>query len=169
MFVLCPSEMHRIRSGWILTCDSVHSLWLLSVIWCPYWESTPLAPWTNISLLYFRDTEQTSLCLILVMSSSRLGSNKYKLVIGLTCPGLSVKVSIIWSILHSRCICSLRYFLFQWVVYNWSIKGCGMCCPVHRKVYIKDPSLLIRKSSTCGNSGFPLKEICHDDHIFDVQ
>ena len=24
-------------------------------------------------------------------------------------------------------------------VHNWSIKGCGMCCAICRKVHIKDP------------------------------
>ena len=48
-----------------------------------------------------------------------------------------VKVSIIRSILHSGCICSLGYFPFKPVVHNWSIKGCGMCCPVCGKVHIK--------------------------------
>ena len=71
---------------------------------------------------------------------------------------LLVKVGIIWSSLHGGCICSLGYFLLQPVVHNWSIKGCGMCCHVCRKVQIKDPLLLIGKSSLCGYSGFPLKK-----------
>ena len=44
------------------------------------------------------------------------------------------------------------------VVYNTSIKGCGMCCPVCRKVHIKDALLVIGKSSLCDDSGFPLKK-----------
>ena len=35
-------------------------------------------------------------------------------------------------------------------------KGCGMCYPVCGMMHIKEPSLLIRKSSLCGGSGFPL-------------
>ena len=35
-------------------------------------------------------------------------------------------------------------------------KGCGMCYPVCGKVHIKDPLLLIDKSSLCGGSRFPL-------------
>ena len=69
-----------------------------------------------------------------------------------------VKDTIIRSILHSRCICSLSYFPFQPVVHKWSIKGCGMTCPVCGKVHIKDPLRLIRKSSLCGDSGFSLKK-----------
>ena len=36
--------------------------------------------------------------------------------------------------------------------------GSGMCCPVFGKVHIKDPYLLIGKSSLCGDNGFPLKK-----------
>ena len=32
----------------------------------------------------------------------------------------------------------------------------GMCYPVCGMVHIKEPLLLIRKSSPCGGSGFPL-------------
>ena len=66
----------------------------------------------------------------------------------------SVKVWILLhggSILHAGCICSLGYFPFQSVVHNWSIKGCG-------KVHIKDPLLLIGKSSLCSDSRFHLKK-----------
>ena len=59
---------------------------------------------------------------------------------------------------HGRCICSLGYFLFQCVVHNWSMKGCGMCCSACGNMDIKDPLLLIGKSNQCGNSGFPLKK-----------
>ena len=72
------------------------------------------------------------------------------------------------SILHGGCICSLGYFPFQPVIHNWSIKGCGMCCPACGEMHINDPLLLIGKSSFCGKSGFPLKK-CHNDHMLDVQ
>ena len=35
-------------------------------------------------------------------------------------------------------------------------RGRGMCYPVCGMVHIKEPLLLIRKSSPCGGSGFPL-------------
>ena len=35
------------------------------------------------------------------------------------------------------------------------------------KVHIKDPSLLIEKNRQCGDSGFPLIETCHNDHMLD--
>ena len=79
-----------------------------------------------------------------------------------------VKVWIIRSILHGRCICSLGFFPFQRVVHNWSIKDCGMCCPVCGKVHIKAPLLLISKSSLCGDSRFPLKK-CVAMTMLDVQ
>ena len=44
------------------------------------------------------------------------------------------------------------------VVHNWFIKDRGMYCSVYGKVHIKDPLLLIEKSSLCGGSGFPSKK-----------
>ena len=41
----------------------------------------------------------------------------------------------------------LRYFLFQPVFHDWCNKGCGMCYPVCGMVHIKEPLLLIDKSS----------------------
>ena len=46
------------------------------------------------------------------------------------------KIGIIRSSLHGRCTCNLGYFPFQPVVYSWSIKACGMCCPVCGKVHM---------------------------------
>ena len=49
----------------------------------------------------------------------------------------------------------LSYFLFQLVLHNWCNKG-HMSYPASGMVQIKDPLLLIRKSSPCsGGSGFP--------------
>ena len=50
----------------------------------------------------------------------------------------------------------LSYFSFQPVLHDWCNKGCGMCYPVCGIVHIKEPLLLIEKSSLCGGSGFPL-------------
>ena len=47
-------------------------------------------------------------------------------------------------------------FSFQPVLHDWCNKGRGMCNPVCGMVHIKEPLLLIRKSSPCGGSGFPL-------------
>ena len=49
----------------------------------------------------------------------------------------------------------LKYFSFQPVLHDWCNKGCGMCYPVCGMVHIKEPLLLIVKSSLCGGSGFP--------------
>ena len=50
----------------------------------------------------------------------------------------------------------LSYFSFQPVLHDWCNKGHGMCYPVCGMVHIKEPLLLIEKSSPCGGSGFPL-------------
>ena len=51
---------------------------------------------------------------------------------------------------------SLSYFLFQPVLHNWCNKGCDMYYPVCGMMHIKEPLLLIGKSSLCGGSRFPL-------------
>ena len=60
---------------------------------------------------------------------------------------------VVGSILHG--VDPLSYFLFQPVLHDWCNKGCGMCYPVCGMVHIKEPLLLIGKSSLCGSSGFP--------------
>ena len=40
-------------------------------------------------------------------------------------------------------------------LHDWYNKGRGMCYPVCGMVHIKEPLLLIDKSSLCGGSGFP--------------
>ena len=39
---------------------------------------------------------------------------------------------------------------------DWCNKGCGMYYPVCGMMHIKEPLLLIGKSSLCGGSGCPL-------------
>ena len=51
---------------------------------------------------------------------------------------------------------TLSYFSFQPVLHDRCNKGCGMCNPVCGMVHIKEPLLLIRKSSLYGSSGFCL-------------
>ena len=60
---------------------------------------------------------------------------------------------VVGSILHG--VDPLSYFSFQPVLDDWCNKGCGMCYPVCGMVHIKEPLLLIDKSSLCGGSGFP--------------
>ena len=60
---------------------------------------------------------------------------------------------VVGSILHG--VDPLSYFSFQPVLHNWCNKGRGVCCPVCGMVHIKEPLLLIDKSSLCGGSGFP--------------
>ena len=51
------------------------------------------------------------------------------------------------------CLC---YFSFQPVLHDWCNKGGGMCHPVCGMMHIKEPLLLIGKSSPCGGSRFLL-------------
>ena len=51
---------------------------------------------------------------------------------------------------------TLSYCLFQPVLHDWYNKGRGMCYPFCGMVHIKQPLLLIGKSSPCGGSGFHL-------------
>ena len=60
---------------------------------------------------------------------------------------------VVGSILHG--VDLLSYFSFQPVLHDWCNKGCGMYYPVCGMVHIKEPLLLIVKSSLCGGSGFP--------------
>ena len=60
---------------------------------------------------------------------------------------------VVGLILHG--VDPLSYFSFQPVLHDWCNKGRGMCYPVCGMVHIKEPLLLIDKSSLCGCSGFP--------------
>ena len=61
---------------------------------------------------------------------------------------------VVGSILHG--VDPLSYFSFQPVPHDWCNKGRGMCHPVCGMMHIKEPLLLIGKSSPCGGSGFSL-------------
>ena len=60
---------------------------------------------------------------------------------------------VVGSILHV--VDLLSYFSFQPVIHDWCNKGRGMCYPVSGMVHIKEPLLLIGKSSLCGGNRFP--------------
>ena len=60
---------------------------------------------------------------------------------------------VVGSILHG--VDPLSYFSFQPVLHDWCNKCRGMCYPVCGMVHIKEPLLLIDKSSLCGGNGFP--------------
>ena len=60
---------------------------------------------------------------------------------------------VVGLILHG--VNPLSYFSFQPVLHDLCNKGRGMCYPVCGMVHIKEPLLLIDKSSLCGGSGFP--------------
>ena len=61
---------------------------------------------------------------------------------------------VIGSILHW--VDSIRYFSPQPVLHDWCNKGRGICYPVCGMVHIKEPLLLIVKSSPYSGSGFPV-------------
>ena len=48
------------------------------------------------------------------------------------------------------------YFSFQPVLHDWCDKGRGMYYPICGMMHIKEPLLLIGRSSLCGGSGFSL-------------
>ena len=60
---------------------------------------------------------------------------------------------VVGSFLHV--VNPLSYFSFQPVLHDWCNKDRGMCYPVCGMVHIKEPLLLIGKSSPCGRSMFP--------------
>ena len=60
---------------------------------------------------------------------------------------------VVGSILHGAD--PLSYFSFQPVLHDWCNQDRGMCYPLCGMVHIKEPLLLIDKSSLCGGSGFP--------------
>ena len=51
-------------------------------------------------------------------------------------------------------------FSFQHVLHDWCNKGHGMCYSVCGMMHIKEPLLLIGKSSRYGGSGFPFSVFC---------
>ena len=58
---------------------------------------------------------------------------------------------VVRSIIHG--VDPLSYFSFQPVLHDWYNKGCGMYYPVCGMMHIKEPLLLIGKSSVYGGSG----------------
>ena len=72
---------------------------------------------------------------------------------------LSQAQPLAWPVTLSAVIARwdpLSYFSFQPVLHDWCNKGCGLGCPVCGMVHIKEPLLLIGKSSPCGRNRFPL-------------
>ena len=60
---------------------------------------------------------------------------------------------VVGSILHG--VDPLSYFSFQPVLHDWCNKGNVVCAILSGMVHIKEPLLLIVKSSLCGSSRFP--------------
>ena len=76
--------------------------------------------------------------------------------IGLMVPHMLVKKRKKGYVLFNDALNTWSYFSFQPVLHDWCNKGRGMCYPVCGMVHVKEPMMLIGKSSPCGDSGFPL-------------
>ena len=70
--------------------------------------------------------------------------------------GKSVRLWCDWSSDRSFMEDPLSYFSFQPLLHDLYNKGRGMCYPVCGMMHLKEPLLLIGKSSSCGGRGFPL-------------
>ena len=103
--------------------------------------------WVIITSPLLLNTLQ-SVCGILIVISCVEGAGRSSEV------ERSLKVRwVVGSILHG--VDPLSSFSFQPVLHDWCNKGRGMCYPVCGMVHIKEPLLLIDKSSLCGGSWFP--------------
>ena len=93
---------------------------------------------------------------LLPRSQAQLNELRYRYIYRclIFCPTNTSNLSwVVGWILHG--VDPLSYFSFQPVLHDWCNKGRGMCYPVCGMVHIKEPLLLIDKSSLCGGSGFP--------------
>ena len=66
-----------------------------------------------------------------------------------------VKLVVYFSVVLEK-LDFILHFSFQPVPHDWCNKGRGMCYHVYGMMHIKEPLLLIEKSSLCCGSGFPL-------------
>ena len=108
-------------------------------------------------------TSRRALNTIFRANGTRITASPYSLSLGHACDEGARRSSeverslmvrwVVGSILHG--VDPLSYFSFQPVLHDWCNKGRGMCYPVCGMVHIKEPLLLIDKSSLCGGSGFP--------------
>ena len=106
--------------------------------------------WLRTILIVRKETRCCHIARVLLYAPSHRQENTYH---GL-CYTSSLMVQwVVGSILHG--VDPLSYFSFQPVFHNWCNKEHGMCYPVCGMVHIKEPLLLIGKSSLCGGSRFP--------------
>ena len=64
-------------------------------------------------------------------------------------PWYSICLCCDGSLDQSFMVNPLSYISFQPVLHDWGNKGCGMCYPICGMVHIKEPLMLIRKSTPC--------------------
>ena len=77
-------------------------------------------------------------------------------VFRLQSPAVKKHSSLMFNIKMSLTLYPIKYSSFQPVIHDSFNKGHGMFYPVCGMMHIKEPLLLIGKSSLCGASGFPL-------------
>ena len=88
-----------------------------------------------------------------IYNGLRNGQFRYNIIIIIIIIIIITKVTAsLWLYIYLR---FKSRILFQPVLHDWFNKSCGMCYPGCEMVHIK-PLLLIRKSSPCSGSGFPL-------------
>ena len=62
----------------------------------------------------------------------------------------------LFTALNNALSVSVNVFKVFLIFHDWCNKGCGMCYPICEMMHIKEPLLVIGKSSLCDGSGFPL-------------
>ena len=124
----------------ISSCECLHFLTHQIVDHACYQFTITVTPVLGVSVL---QTASVSLSGIDLRSATHQ-SGAYSTGLGLS--------PYMFGIKHLRYCC----FSFQPVLHDWCNKGCGMYYPVCGMMHIKEPLLLIGKSSLCGGSGFPL-------------
>ena len=97
-------------SGWVPTCDNVHSWWLYSAVLLQNQASSNMTQYHNQS--YYPETELTSPCPILFIPSTRLG--RVSIIVGSQSPARDPCAQVTYG--HS-CI-GFRWdnFLSTWVI-----------------------------------------------------
>ena len=112
-----------------------------------------LPPW--LFLYQIRDQQKTrSVETVSAMDSCGRKTTKHVMI-----PHKHIDKNLLWVTrnyrLSSPSEINVVIHKFQPVLHDWCNKGRGMCYLVCGMVHIKEPLLLIGKSSLCGGSGFP--------------
>ena len=96
-----------------------------------------------------------ALCLFLQVQMNFIARNIHILRVWYNSGITTLRISLPFMLNGGKISAQLPQLSFQPVLHDWCNKGCGMCYPVCGMVHIKEPLLLIDKSSLCRGSGFP--------------